>query len=212
MSHFGIKPHDLNGIPDSLYCNICKVRTRIECNLALSDHDGTYFVIGKCIDCDKLTIMHCEVIPSDKTKPIGVRMTIPVRIKHMYPFSSETKTDDVPTNIVKSYLEGVRSLDANAPNGAVAMFRRSLQQICVEKGANSNDRLVDQIKKLPPEVIPTAKEIKDWGNLGVHEDSDGKVLEVNNQQADAIKRFLERIFLSIYQHPAELERLKKARS
>jgi hypothetical protein len=212
MTYFGVKPHDLNGIPHSLYCNICKVRTRIEYEIALSNNDNTYFVVGKCIDCNKLTIMHCEVIPSDKTKPIGVRRTIPVRIKHMYPFSSETKIQDIPPKVANSYLEGVRCLDADAPNGSVAMFRRTLQQICVERGAKPKDRLVDQIKILPPEIVPTAKEIKEWGNLGVHEDSDGKVLEVNKEQADAIKRFLERIFLSIYQHPAELERLKKVRS
>jgi hypothetical protein len=207
-----IDPSILNGIPNLLYCPDCKARTRINYEIALLNNDKTYFAIAKCIDCKRLTIMHCKAMPSDKEKPLGYRRTIPVNIIYTYPLVSETKTDDIPPKIVNSYLEGVRCLDANAPNGAVTMFRRSLQQICVEKGANPKDRLVDQIKVLPEQVRPTAKEIKAWGNLGAHEDSNGKIEEVNKEQADAIKRFLESVFMVVYQHPIELERLKGQRT
>ena len=109
-------------------------------------------------------------------------------------------------------MEGTRCLDANAPNGAVAMFRRALQQICVRLGAVPTDNLIDQIKILPSDVKPTATEIREWGNLGVHEDNSGKILDVKKPEAEAVKQFIERVFLVIFQHPAQLKKLQQKRS
>jgi len=200
----------LDGLEKSLFCPNCKAKTRINYKVILKNDDQTIFTIAECIDCNRLTFMLYKMVDD------GVRFhhpsySAPVKLIYSYPNMSETKISNIPKKIASSYLEGVRCLDANSPNGAVTMFRRSLQQICVEKGANPKDRLVDQIKVLPEQVRPTAKEIKAWGNLGAHEDSNGKVEEVNKEQADAIKRFLEGVFLVVYQHPIELEHLRGQR-
>ena len=203
-----------DGLECSLYCAKCKVRTRIEYLYITNNNNRTYFAIAQCIDCEGLTFfqyqqkLHAGI--NLVTTQIANAVT-EVELIYSFPFTSEVKIDDVPEKFAKTYLEGVRCLDANSPNGSVAMFRRTLQQICVERGADPSKKLVNQIEVLPIEVKPTADEIREWGNLGAHEDNSGKVIDVNRTQAESIKRFLEQIFLVLYQHPAELKRLQKAR-
>ena len=63
------------------------------------------------------------------------------------------------------------------------MFRRSLQQICIQKGANKEARLEDQIKVLPMEIRPSATQLRKWGNLGAHEDKNGVIESVKIKDA-----------------------------
>lgn len=206
-----ILENHLDGLEKSLFCPNCKAKTRIKYQILLDNDDDTIFTIAECIDCNRLTFMQYEKQFDKNVRFHHPAAPLLVKLIYSYPNVSETKISDVPKKIVNSYLEGVRCLDANAPNAAVAMFRRSLQRVCVEAGAKSHDRLVDQIKILPEIARPTAKEIKDWGNLGVHEDSNGRIEEVTKLQAERVKIFLERVFLIIYQHPAELKQSQKER-
>ena len=209
-----LNPNIFNGLLTSLFCSDCKVKTRIEYQTIRSNNNRTYFAIVKCIDCNKLTFLHYgDVHRNDKETRFAMVAggRIPVELIFSFPNQSETKVEDIPKKIAASYLEGVRCLDANAPNGAVGMFRRALQQICVEGGANPRDRLTDQLKILPADAKPTAIEIKEWGNLGVHEDSDGIITEITISQAESIKTFLERVFMVAYQHPAALRKSQNAR-
>ena len=212
-----IETNRFSGLLESLYCSKCKVKTRIEYVNIAGNNDQTYFAIARCIDCERLTFFkYARISIGDTARIINGNPSIrPARIDveliHTFPSSSEVKVEDVPENIKKSYLEGVCCLDSNAPNGAVSMFRRALGQICVDLDADSLKNLVDQISVLPKELISVTTEIRKWGNLGAHEDSSGKVVDVTNMQANSIKKFLEKIFLELYQHPAELERLQDER-
>lgn len=202
---------DFKGIMTSAYCSKCRVRTRIDYKHMTQNNDDTYFAITVCIDCNNVTILQYktkETITRPRRKP---NCEI-VELIYSYPCSSELQTEDLPENIIKSYIEGVNCLNANAPNGSVVMFRRTLQQICVKLGANPTDDLVEQIKKLPKEIDDAATEIRKWGNLASHEDNRGIIPSISNEDAESIKRFLERIFLIVYKHPGEIERSKNKRS
>ena len=208
-----LSPSGFSGLDKSLFCSECKVKTRIEYQAIYSNNDETYFAIVKCIDCNKLTFLqYGDVYRNEKKRPLIIGVQTSVELLHSYPIKSEVKIEDVPPKIAKSYLEGVRCLDANSPNGAVSMFRRALSQVCVKLKANPKDRLVDQIKVLSNDIRPTASEIKAWGNLGAHEDNTGKIIDVSMKQAESNKRFIERVFYVVYQHPAELNKLQKERS
>lgn len=218
ISDYNFEPSSFKGLFHSLYCPECKVKTRIEYEYIAENNDHTYFAMARCIDCERMTFFQYK----DKERDSVLDELMPefkdnskiqfVELIHAFPFSSEIKIEDIPDKISKSYLEGVRCLDSNAPNGAVSMFRKFLQQICVDLGADSSKRLVDQISILPSEIIPTATEIRQWGNLGTHEDNLNKVIEVTSEQAQSIKKFLERIFLIQFQHPAEIKRLQDTRT
>ena len=50
--------------------------------------------------------------------------------------------------MVDFYLEGIQCLNFKAPNGAVALFRRALSQVCIDLGADSKQTLNKQIEIL----------------------------------------------------------------
>lgn len=200
---------------DTLYCIQCETKTRIEYQTIIENNDETFFAIAKCIDCDRLTMFHYDEYykhHGEKKPLIGGAISISVELLRSYPNQSETDTLDVPKKIAKSYLEGVRCLDANSPNGAVTMFRRALEQVCLKLEADPQDRLEDQVKVLPSDIRPDATEIRKWGNLGGHEDNTGKIVEVSITQAKSIKQFIERVFLVVFQHPEQLKKLSTQRN
>jgi len=205
-----LNPTLFSGLENSLHCPKCETKTRHKYITIFANNDSTYFAIAKCIDCDRLVFFQYEKV-EDPNRPIALRVITPLKVKWIFPNISNTNVQDIPKKITKSYLEGVRCLEVNSPNGAVGMFRRALQQTCVNLGADPSAGLKEQIKILPSDVKPTATEIREWGNLGVHEDNKGKIMDVSPKQANAIKRFIERVFLVIFQHPAELKRLQSER-
>lgn len=150
------------GLLYSLYCAECKVRTRINYHYITRNSNNTYFAIAHCIDCDRLTFFQYQekFHPGINYVTSGHNAKREVELVYSFPFSSEVKIDDVPEKFAKTYLEGVRCLDANSPNGSVAMFRRTLQQICVSMGADPSKRLAEQMDILPAEVKPTQQKYK----------------------------------------------------
>ena len=211
-NHMSINPKYVNGLEKSLFCINCQFKNRIDHLGIYGNTDGKFFAIVKCYDCDKLSFL--EYGNASHGSSSGYTLSdgsVPVKLLRVYPSAVESNSKDVPPKITKSYLEGIVCLESNAPNGAVALFRRALQQICIDLGASEDDRLEDQVKKLPDVIRPNATEIRKYGNFGVHEDKRGIIIDVTIPQAKSIKLFLERIFLEIYQHPAQLKRLKDER-
>lgn len=197
----------------SLWCPKCKSKTRISYKTILPNIDKTYFSIVNCNDCNRLSFLHYGYMRRDGGGFI-IRFSdsvTPVELLHTYPSNFTSNLVNIPSNIADFYLEGIRCLNSNAPNGAVALFRRALSLICIDLGADSNQVLNKQIEILPDELKPTAHEIRSWGNLGVHEDKSRIIDAVPINIAKYIKEFLEQVFFVIYDHPSKIKKLQKER-
>jgi len=198
------------------YCYNCKSKTQRDYIVGW-EHDPVtdeYFILAKCHVCEKKFVyVYEDDIPKGIKFPTSrVSGTTKVRLVTVFPKFFESKIRGVPKNAVKSYQEGLRCLSINSPNGAVAMFRKCLQQICVEQGAKKGQRLVDQVKILPQDIRPSATELKQWGNLGAHEDDKGIILDVKMVDAILAKEFLDRVFYRIYEYPLKIKKSQMKRS
>jgi len=157
--------------------------------------------------------VYTEDIPKGlKFRSSSVSGTTDVKLVTVFPKYSESKAENVPPKILDSYQEGLRCMDNNAPNGAAGMFRKALQQVCVNLGADKNDRLEDQVKVLPQVIQPTGTELRKWGNLGSHEDSKGIIDSVKIPDAELAKEFIERVFYTVYEFPAKIKKSQQKRA
>ena len=120
------------------YCYNCKGDTQRDYfdDLKQDTITGEFFVSAECHTCKKIFIYVYE-----RDRPKGTKFPssmvvggiTTVRLVTVFPKYSVSKIDYVPNKIAESYNEALRCIDNNAPNGAVTMFRRALQQICVKK-------------------------------------------------------------------------------
>lgn len=198
------------------YCYNCKSTTQRD-YIDGWEYDPVtkeYFILAKCHVCEKRFVyVYEEDIPKGVRFPSSmVSGTTKVRLVTVFPKFFESRTIGVPKNALKSYQEGLRCLSIGSPNGAVAMFRKCLQQICVQQGARKGQLLVDQVKILPLDIRPSATELKQWGNLGAHEDSKGIILDVKMNDAILAKEFLERVFYTVYEYPLKIKKSQTRRS
>jgi len=172
-----------------------------------------YFIIAKCHTCGKLFLyVYKEDIP------VGVRFPISrvaggiekVTLVNIYPLIQKDIHESIPPEIRKSYLEGITCLNAGCPNAAVAMFRKSLQQICIQQGANRDKELWEQVDQvIKDDLKDEALEIRKWGNLGVHPDE--IIKDVSPENAKQIEEFVAKVSFQIYEYPWRLNKSKEKR-
>lgn len=133
----------------------------------------------------------------------------------VYPTSVPAVDEAVPQRIRDDYVEGVRCLDIRATKAAATLFRRALQQVMIDQGAEGrtlNLQVQDLAQKgqLPPSLVEMADEIRLWGNLGAHPDSDG-LDEIDRGGVQAGREFLDRVFEWLYIFPARVAATRAAR-
>lgn len=202
---------NIRNLKTSAYCPHCHqftLITVVDANLELhgSIHarcvyrgrvPGRYWWIGECHSCN------------------GVVLVLNNGIS-IYPRSKPQPSDErIPEEIKYSLDEAKRCFTVEAYCATTVMSRRALQICCVERGANEDKRLVEQIDELLEMGIIT-KDIKDiahtvrWiGNDGAHLNPN----EVTREDAEEILKLTEQIFYIVYIAPAMAkERMKKRES
>lgn len=133
-----------------------------------------------------------------------------------YPASMPSVNEYVPEAVAKDYISGVNCMAIREYKAAAAMFRRSLQQIMIEKNAKKDD-LWKQINDLESRGIITAEikawahEIRFWGNDGAHPATD-YLDEISLAEVTEVKEFLERVFDYVYIMPGKLEASRLSRN
>ena len=109
------------------------------------------------------------------------------------------------------YLQGVRCVNANAPDGAMTCFRKCLQKICLSKGADPTKKLWVQIDEaLQGRVVAISTEIREWGNIGAHDDD--VIAEPTLEQARKVQGFLDIVFQDEYVIPAKIASSEQERT
>ena len=117
----------------------------------------------------------------------------------------------MPREVLEDFAEGVISLHNKCPRAATAMFRRSLQSALLERGSNTKQDLVDQIKNasfLTQDIKDWAHNIRIFGNWGAHPQDDN-LREADEPIAKETQAFLEEFFNYVYVMP---NRVAKARA
>jgi len=117
--------------------------------------------------------------------------------------------ESIDENAKNSYLEGIQCMDVGANHAAVLMFRRALQDVCIEQNT-TEDKLNNQIDEVfPDRMKDAAHEIRLWGNFGAHPD---KIIQIV-QEEDSIqmKELLDLIFQDIYIMPFKINEAKQKR-
>ena len=110
----------------------------------------------------------------------------------IYPSPNLEALDGLPDKIDEYYNEGIRCLDANAPNGAATVFRKVIHAVCVYydlSEPDDNDSFYDMIQTLADENIITESlrqsllGVKDAGNDGAHiNDNDPNIDQARNMK------------------------------
>ena len=194
-----------------VYCPKCNAMSEITTIKPYSYCDFEYGQLGYCHVCQKGFMMWYDD-DYDKLKPrptAKIPDGIPkLKLKFVYPFHIPKVHKDAPEKARKAYEEGVICLNVNANNAAVTMFRKALQIVCIDKGAKTNENLVNQIKILPKDLEQHATELREWGNIGAH---DKNIENAELEDAKMMKKFLETVFSRLYEESAELEESKKKR-
>lgn len=132
-----------------------------------------------------------------------------------YPASIPKVDKSVPSKVAADFISAVNCEAIGEYKPAATMFRRSLQQVMLDKKA-SGANLVNQIDDLSkngiitPELKEWAHEIRLWGNEGAHPSKDG--LDVMSpEELREVRNFLEHMFEYIYIMPAKLTASRASR-
>ena len=105
--------------------------------------------------------------------------------------------------------EAHKALGVGLWKSAVAMARRAVQGVCIEKGADPKKKLflqIDELKvsqTLHPHLVEWAQRIRAFGNTGVHPGEDG-LDDVSKEAATAVVSFLDQLLHYVYELPDEL--------
>ncbi len=148
-------------------------------------------------------IITSSISESEKTKEIEI---------FSYPFVSMISPIKISDSFEKSFIEGVKCLNVNAPYAAVSMFRKCLQIIAEDKKADG-EVLEKKLESLCISGILAAnlKEfsaiIRDIGNDGAHPNK----YEPSIDDAKDILDFLLLLLDYLYILPEKAEELKRRR-
>lgn len=187
----------------SVYCPKCNAHSNLTTRANYRKHYNGHTVnysIEECNNCEQ----HFLVSVSETT---GKRMAI-------YPNVLPQAVDSlVPNPIKDDFEEALLCHSVGAFRGAAALARRTVQVICLDKGAAKSKRLQEQIDELFTNGIIT-KDIQEWahevrflGNDAAHPTRN----EVSEEDAKDILGLLESLCEVLYVTPARAAVRKKKR-
>jgi hypothetical protein len=169
---------------------------------------GTHYDILKCPACDKINIVTYfthEYMESEED----------ISYEFLYPQNSEYP-QGLPQNILVSYkaAEKVKSIDVNA---YAILMRRLLEQVCIDRGANSGTlatMLTELANKgeIPQKLVKVAAGLKDFGNIGAHAGSGDLSIEEIPIVNALCKAILEYVYSAPYLVDVAETKLKQIKS
>lgn len=150
---------------------------------------------------------NCSGIIVVFTRPGGAQT--PDKELISYPTNVPKVDEIIPEKIAVDFKGGINCLSINEYKAAAAMFRRSLQQVMIDKNASGSDLFaqIDDLEKrqiITSQVKNWAHEIRLWGNHGAHPSKDG-LDELKREDMEEVKEFLESLFDYIYIMPAKVQ-------
>lgn len=191
---------------NSIYCPKCKCHTnliyRAGYEKPIDRNKSIYFSVEECNNCEQLFLT--------------IRMNSKYGgLVRKYPNSlPKSINESIPQEIKTDFEEALLCYSVNAYRGAAALARRTVQLICLDKRADKNKKLYQQIDELFKNGVIT-KDIQEWahevrflGNDAAHPSKD----TVSKDDAKDILDLLESLCEVLYVAPAKAAERKKKRT
>ncbi len=171
------------------------------------DWHAPFTLIFRCPVCTAYKIWIIFKIAEERKSPGGVKTVEKYFKITSLPNEGMDEIEELPEKPLAlriAYRQAVRSMDANAPLAAAAMFRRALQVITREILHVTPGNLANELKevvgkeydgfKIENDFSDNAYIIKEAGNQGAHPDADPDLLDFTDQDAvDLQQIFLEMV-------------------
>jgi transcription elongation factor Elf1 len=128
----------------------------------------------------------------------------------LFPPPRPDSIDELPEEISKYYDEAIRCMQAEAPNGATTLFRKTIHAIAIyydicEVDANMNIfKMIDELDEqgyISSKLRDSLFAVKDIGNDGAHINEN----EPDMQQAVAIKSLIDAVLKSTIKSDQNIE-------
>lgn len=158
----------------------------------------TYYVV-QCSICNHLSILRAYLDESGK----------PTNITQKYPQIGHF-SEIIPSEINETYVEAAH-IRTKAPHGYVALIRKALELVCIEKGASGQSlfqNLNDLANKgiLPSNLSEIATLLRQTGNEAIH--ASGRRISVLD--TEVIDQLFRAIVDYLFILPARIEELKRS--
>lgn len=128
------------------------------------------------------------------------------------PSTIEFNTEGIPKNILASFMEAINSHSNSCFRAAAIMVRRTLEEICADRGAQGRD-LKARIGALrtritvPQELLDAADELRLLGNDAAH--LEAKIYdEVGQAEVTLALELCRELLKAVYQMASLVERLR----
>jgi hypothetical protein len=131
-----------------------------------------------------------------------------------YPFRSiSLNKENIPASIIKTFDEAVTCHAQNCFVASAIMIRRTLEEICEERGAVGKDlktRIHDLKTKilLPQELFDAMDELRLLGNDAVHVEAN-TFAQISSQELDVAIEFTIELLKALYQYSSLLSKMRE---
>jgi len=164
------------------------------------DFEGTIYQSFKCPICSKLTYTERDYGYPDNDSLPGY-----FDLKIIYPKLS-TDFTDVPDKIKSAFLSAykVRAIDSNV---CLMALRRTLEMICVDKGAgkyNLDGKVSELVENgtLPPMMRDLCNIVRERGSKAAHQDG----RELSKEELERVIEYISTIIEYLYSIPSKVKK------
>ena len=122
---------------------------------------------------------------------------------------------DIPEAIQASVKEAIKCHSDECYRAAAIMVRRTLEEICAERGAGGKDlnariKALKQHVVIPEELLDAANELRILGNDAAH--IEAKVYdEIGKEEAEVAIELAKELLKAVYQYSSLLQKLRAFR-
>jgi hypothetical protein len=197
VQDIGFCPHCGNNAPQELMGNSC----------SLHNKDGAHnYFMTQCLTCmEALIYRHIDFLNSIPQISHGNFKLNQYELVWPHPGNLHKS---VPESVRKIYSEAA-AIKSRAPNAFANQIRRSLEALCLDRGANKRI-LAQNLQELAArgEIPPTLAEMTDvlrqLGNIGSHAGEE----EIDSNYVDVIDDFFRAIIEYVYIAPFKVNEFK----
>jgi len=135
------------------------------------------------------------------------------RIVQAYPPATiDFNSEGIPANVVRSFDEALRCHATGCFMASALMVRRTLEEVCLDKGATGKDlksRITDLRSKIivPNELFDAMDELRLLGNNAAHIEAQSYD-KVSTEEVEVAIEFAKEMLKALYQYSGLLSKLR----
>lgn len=154
-----------------------------------------------------------QVCPNQKCKAVVVGVFENGILKNTYPgLGRPINTENVPPKIRAAFMESVACFSNSCFVASAIMIRKTLEEICADKGAvgkNLYAKIEDVFKKvsIPKELLDAMHQLRLLGNDAAHIEAEAYE-KIGVEELELSIDFTQEIVKALYQYENLLNRLK----